>query len=101
MIRVARPLLCRQRDLIAQQAHHPQAWLRRDPPPRRGLSQAVRVGGANQEARASARATSHVTTPVTPPHYPVGMRRPHWFREEVRTITTTLDELPKLLPVFD
>ena len=29
------------------------------------------------------------------------MRRPHWFREEVRTITTTLDELPKLLPVFD
>lgn len=29
------------------------------------------------------------------------MRRPHWFREEVRSITTTLDELPKLLPVFD
>jgi hypothetical protein len=29
------------------------------------------------------------------------MRRAHWFREEVRTIATTLDELPRLLPVFD
>lgn len=29
------------------------------------------------------------------------MRAPHWFGEDVERINTTLDELPKLLPVFD
>ena len=29
------------------------------------------------------------------------MRAAHWFGEEVQRINTTLDELPKLLPVFD
>jgi hypothetical protein len=29
------------------------------------------------------------------------MRRSHWFGEDVRSIQTTLDELPALLPAFD